>query len=143
MGQVVDGTSMLVRYTLAGDTDLNGTVDFNDLAKLAQSYNVTDGTTRWSSGDFNYDGNTDFLDLAMLAQNYNTALPSAAIPGASTGFAADMAMAFALVPEPSVYGLTIWVIVLGGANRRRRRLSPRATSSTDTSPATRSRIACP
>jgi autotransporter-associated beta strand protein len=122
MEQMVDGTSMLVRYTLAGDTDLNGTVDFNDLARLAQSYNITDGTTRWSSGDFNYDGNTDFLDLAMLAQHYNTALPSEAIPpGASTEFVTDMAAAFAAVPEPSAIALAaIGACMFGAAIRRRR-----------------------
>jgi len=95
-------------------------VDFLDLAKLAQSYNVTDGTRQWSTGDVNYDGNTDFLDLAKLAQNYNTSLGAAAVPGASADFNADLARAFAAVPEPGALGL----IAIGGISllgKRRRR----------------------
>jgi hypothetical protein len=90
---------------LSGDVNLDGAVDFLDLAKLAQSYNVTDGTRQWSTGDVNYDGNTDFLDLAKMAQNYNTGLPSEPIPGASAAFQADLARAFASVPEPSLVGM--------------------------------------
>jgi hypothetical protein len=98
-------------------------VDFLDLAKLAQSYNVTDGTRQWSTGDVNYDGNTDFLDLAKMAQNYNTALGAPAVPGASADFNADLARAFASVPEPgtiSLLGLGA-VAMLGGRRRRRSR----------------------
>jgi fibronectin-binding autotransporter adhesin len=102
--QSADGTSVLVRYTLAGDANLDGAVDFLDLAKLAQSYNsdVSAQTQSWwNRGDFNGDGAVDFLDLARLAQNYNTALPSTSIPSASASFQADLATAFASVPEPS------------------------------------------
>ena len=53
----------------------------------------------------NYDGNTDFLDLAKLAQNYNTALPSSPVAGASADFQADLARAFAEVPEPGTISL--------------------------------------
>jgi fibronectin-binding autotransporter adhesin len=120
MGATVDKSSVLARYTLSGDLNLDGVVDFIDLARLAQSYNVTDGTRNWSTGDLNFDGNTDFLDLAKMAQNYNTALPSSPIPGASAAFEADLARAFASVPEPGVTGL----LGLCGAalcTRRRRR----------------------
>jgi hypothetical protein len=121
LGLTVDKSSVLTRYTLAGDVNLDGSVDFLDLAKLAQSYNVTDGSREWATGDFNYDGSTDFLDLAKMAQNYNTALPSAPIPGASVDFNNDLARAFAAVPEPSG---AIWVFLAagGGLGRRSRRL---------------------
>src|SRR4051794_10164576 len=98
--QPADTSTVLIRHTLAGDANLDGAVDFLDLAKLAQSYNVTDGSRQWPTGDFNYDGSTDFLDLAKLAQNYNTALPDAPIPGASADFQRDLAREFASVPEP-------------------------------------------
>lgn len=55
-----------------GDANHDGVVDFNDLVKLAQNYNVTDGTRAWEEGDFTGDGNVDFNDLVILAQNYNT-----------------------------------------------------------------------
>jgi hypothetical protein len=122
LGEDVDPSTVLVRYTLAGDVNLDGAVDFLDLARLAQSYNVVDGTRTWPTGDFNYDGNTDFLDLAKLAQNYNAALPSAAIPGAPAEFSADLARAFATVPEPSGVLLALVAACLAPAVRRRRKL---------------------
>jgi hypothetical protein len=117
-GQKVDGSTVLVRYTLAGDANLDGVVDFLDLARLAQSYNVTDGSRQWSNGDYNYDGKVDFLDLAQLAQNYNSALPSQAVPGAPADFASDLAAAFAAVPEP---GLIVPLAAIALLSRRRRR----------------------
>jgi autotransporter-associated beta strand protein len=100
IGSAVDKSTVVARYTLNGDANLDGVVDFLDLARLAQSYNVTDGTRTWPTGDFNYDGTTDFLDLAQLAQNYNTPLPNDPLPGAPADFNADLARAFASVPEP-------------------------------------------
>ncbi|MDB5323651.1 MAG: hypothetical protein JWN40_5282, partial [Phycisphaerales bacterium] len=121
LGTTVDKNTVIARYTLSGDLNLDGAVDFLDLARLAQSYNVTDGTRQWATGDVNYDGNTDFLDLAKMAQNYNTALPSSPVPGASADFQADLAKAFAAVPEPG----TISVLGIGAvallARRRNRR----------------------
>jgi autotransporter-associated beta strand protein len=109
--QNVSGPAILVRYTLAGDANLDGIVDFNDLVKLAQNYNITDGTRTWIGGDFNYDGNTDFNDLVRLAQNYNTTLPGAPIPGAPANFQADIAAAFASVPEPSALALLAFTLL--------------------------------
>ena len=118
LGQEVDGEAVLIRYTLRGDASLNGVVDFDDLARLAQNYNVTDGNRHWFQGDFTYDGNVNFDDLAKMAQNYNTALP-AALPG-SAAFQEDLARAFAQVPEPGAMSL----LAIAGACvlARRRRL---------------------
>src|SRR5207249_1696523 len=44
MGQSVDSTSLLVRYTLLGDADLNGIVNFQDLVCLSQNYSAAPGT---------------------------------------------------------------------------------------------------
>jgi hypothetical protein len=116
----VDGSAVLVRTTLAGDANLDGTVDFNDLVKLAQNYNAQVSSTTeswWTHGDFNYDGSVDFNDLVKLAQNYNGALP-AAPADLSTGFQQDFARALAQVPEP---GAAVLVgIALCGLGRRRR-----------------------
>jgi hypothetical protein len=127
-GQQVDATSILLRYTLAGDATMDGVVDFNDLVKLAQSYNITDGQRRWTQGDFTYNGSVDFNDLVLLAQSYNTAIPSAPIPGAPAGFAADLAAAFATVPEPG----TVAILSCAAATvlaRRRRIPDPHSASS--------------
>ena len=67
-----------------------------------------------------YDDVVDFNDLAKLAQNYNAAPPGAAIPGATVSFEADLATAFASVPEPgSVTALTL--LAMGRLVKRRRR----------------------
>ncbi len=102
---------------------MDGSVDFNDLVKLAQNYNVTTGM-RWATGDFNYDQAVDFNDLVKLAQNYNTSLPSAPIPGASAAFETDLARAFALVPEPGSAAALVFAS-LPLLFQRRRRYRPR------------------
>jgi hypothetical protein len=115
-GQTVDATSLLIRYTKAGDATLDGAVDFNDLVKLAQHYNDTSGARTWFEGDFNFDGNVDFNDLVMVAQNYNTALPTGAVPGVG----GDWALAVASVPEPGVAGVGMASALMLGRRRRNR-----------------------
>jgi autotransporter-associated beta strand protein len=124
LGATVDKTSVVARYTLAGDATLDGSVDFNDLVKLAQNYNTTVSASTeswWNKGDFTYDGITDFNDLVKLAQNYNTALPTEPIAGASAAFEADLARAFGnSVPEPGTLSSRgIGGIALMGRRRRR------------------------
>jgi hypothetical protein len=123
LGQTVDASSVLIRLTKSGDATLDGTVDFNDLVKLAQNYNTTlnnPADSTWSNGDFTYDGTVDFNDLVKLAQNYNTTLqPAAAIPGAPLSFQHDLARAFASVPEPGALAL-LSPAACGLAARRRR-----------------------
>ena len=123
--ETVDGDTVLLRTTFAGDSNLSGKVDFTDLVALAQNYNAdfnanpsTDSW--WTHGDFNYDGKVDFTDLVKLAQNYNAAIPTDAIPGAPVGFGQDLAAAFAAVPEPSTAGLAL-IAACGLAAQRRRR----------------------
>jgi autotransporter-associated beta strand protein len=90
----VDSSAVLVRYTIIGDTNLDGIVDFPDLLSLAQNFG-SPSPTIWSTGDFNYDGATNFDDLLGLAQNFNNAL-------LTTGsFESEWALARSLVPEPS------------------------------------------
>ena len=98
MGQTVDGSSLIIRYTKAGDATLDGNVDFADLVKVAQNYGKTTGEGSWSAGDFNYDGKVDFGDLVMVAQNYGGAIDAGAVLGAE--FSGEWAAASALVPEP-------------------------------------------
>jgi hypothetical protein len=118
-GRTVDATSLLLKFTLAGDANLDGAVNFVDLVALAQNYNTLDGSAVWTRGDFSYDGMVDFTDLVKLAQNYNQSLPVTPIPGAPTGFADDLTQAFAQVPEPGACPLTL--LAWGLAARRGRR----------------------
>jgi hypothetical protein len=122
LGRSVDASAVLVRFTLAGDATLDGRVDFDDLVKLAQNYNVADGQRAWVNGDFDYDGDVDFEDLVKLAQNYNSRLPTdaAGLAGAPAGFAGDVAAAMAAVPEPG-WSLVAVAAGVGYACRGRRR----------------------
>ncbi len=110
---------VVMRYALYGDTDLDGTVNFVDLLKLAQNYNTT-GTV-WATGDSSYDGTTNFVDLLALAQNYNTSLtPGEA--GLSPSFVADWNLAqseVSAVPEPT--SLSIMALGALALSRRRRK----------------------
>jgi hypothetical protein len=123
MGQTVDGSATLVRYTLVGDSTLDGRVNFNDLVRLAQNYNNVDGNRTWYDGDYNYDGKVDFNDLVKLAQNYNAAIPAGgAVAGATAEFEADLAAAaFAQAPEPAALWLLAGGVALGIGRRGRRR----------------------
>ena len=102
---------------------LDAVVDFADLVQLAQNYNTVGGMS-WVDGDFNSDFTVDFNDLVLMAQNYNTSLPGGAapIPGAPIGFDADLARAFAEVPEPGGGGGAI-IAACGFALVPRRRRS--------------------
>jgi fibronectin-binding autotransporter adhesin len=111
LGQAFDATSVLVRYTRPGDSTLDGTVNFDDLLKLAANYNLTGGGT-WAKGDYNYDNTVNFDDLLLLAANYNTSVTGS--------FGGDWALAQSAVPEPT----TLATIAVAGAamlGRRRRR----------------------
>src|SRR5205085_1257766 len=109
MGQSVDSTSLLVRYTLRGDADLNGTVDFQDLVCLAQNYGTAPGTApdAWMRGDFDGDGLINFNDLTLLAQNYGDATP------------ASMASLIDFVTAPEPCGLAVLSLLLVLTRRRR------------------------
>lgn len=122
MGQTVDNTTLLLRFTAAGDATMDGTVDFLDLAKLAQNYNIAPGIGAWAKGDFNYDGIVDFLDLAAMAQNYNTSISLAApLPGAPADFSADLQAAFAQANAPEPTALPFLAFALGLLRNRRNR----------------------
>lgn len=75
-----------------GDSDFDGSVDFDDLVTLAQNYNAASGKW-WASGDFDFNGRVNFEDLVALAQNY----------GHASSFENDwgLAQAVANTPEPT------------------------------------------
>ena len=67
-----DMTSVLVRFTLYGDADLDGTVNLLDFNRLSANFNGTNKV--WSQGDFNYDTQVNLLDFNKLAANFNDSL---------------------------------------------------------------------
>lgn len=100
-GETVDDTSVLVRYTLAGDANLDRAVGIADFSLLAAGFNAPGG---WSAGNFNYDADVNLADFSLLAAAFNTALPAAdgggdaAVAGGPTIPAARAAAPFATRP---------------------------------------------
>jgi hypothetical protein len=88
-GLALDGTTIVMGYTLAGDTNLDGTVDTTDFTQLSQNFGATDQS--WFAGDFNYDGVINALDFNALAGNFGSTLSAPALG--------------TLVPEPGALAL--------------------------------------
>jgi hypothetical protein len=108
-GQAVDNTSVLVRYTYAGDSNIDGKVDLTDFTFLAANFNGTG--KNWLQGDYNYDGKVDLTDFTFLAANFNQSL---------TGDGGGLGSA---VPEPvSLAALATFGVVAVGMRRGRRRV---------------------
>jgi hypothetical protein len=53
-GQTIDGTTVLVKYTYAGDANLDGVVNGDDYFQIDSAF--PQGGHGWTNGDFNYDG---------------------------------------------------------------------------------------
>jgi hypothetical protein len=75
-GLTVGAFDTLIRRTLGGDANFDGTVNFADLLILAQSYGSTSRDFRRGDFDFSPDGAVNFSDLLILAQNYGASLAS-------------------------------------------------------------------
>ncbi len=115
-------TKLSLALAVSGDATLDGIVNFDDLLILAQNYGQSGPNFDWKRG--NFDGNTsvNFDDLLALAQHYGQ---SALQPSTTrSDFAADWALAQALVPEPVSFSL-VAALGLFGIGR-----PPRAGSAT-------------
>src|SRR5205814_5890241 len=75
-GRVVDGSAILLAYTVNGDANLDGKVNALDFNALATNFGA--GSNLWTQGDFNFDGNVDTLDFNALAANFNQSTPTPA-----------------------------------------------------------------
>jgi autotransporter-associated beta strand protein len=90
-----------VRFTVAGDADLSGTVNTADFTTMAANFGQTNRF--WPQGDFNYDGKVNALDFNLVATNFGKTLTSEVVNGD-------------VVPEP---GFILFAIA--GVLLRRRR----------------------
>ncbi len=82
-----------IAYTVYGDANLDGSVNFSDLSKLLSNYGHA-GV--WADGDFNYDGMVDFADLSKLLSTYGQSI-GLLIPAGSTS---DVPPASVETPAP-------------------------------------------
>jgi autotransporter-associated beta strand protein len=96
------GGSFTVAFAAAGDWNLNGVVDFDDVLQfVSRGLYDTGRPATWAEGDFDYNGVVDFDDVvASVSANlfdtgpYSSALAAAAVPGLGSGVA---------VPEPATW----------------------------------------
>jgi hypothetical protein len=64
-GKSVDSTTVLIKYTYAGDANLDGTINADDYA-IIDLYSLTPGSSGFNRGDFNYDGSINADDYALI-----------------------------------------------------------------------------
>jgi hypothetical protein len=76
MGQAVDDSAVLVRYTRWGDANLDGTVNLLDFNRLAAGFGASDAY--WTQGEFNYDQSVTLADFNLLAGNFGQSVSAAA-----------------------------------------------------------------
>ena len=94
-----------VRGTFFGDSNLDGSVSFEDFLTLSSNFGQTPLEAGWEAGDYDCSGAADFPDFLQLTANF--------------GREAE-ASAAASVPEPSCHLLLLIATGLLGRCRRRR-----------------------
>jgi hypothetical protein len=114
-GQTVDPSSVLVKYTYRGDSNLDGKVDVTDLGNLATNWQ-TSGV--WTSGDFDYNGFINVNDLGMLATNWQAGVGNPLGPDSLADALSSFGLPPVSVPEPGALGLLMCAALL---HRRRDR----------------------
>jgi hypothetical protein len=98
-GQTVDPSSLLIKFTYAGDADLDGDVDVGDLGALATAWQTAGP---WTAGDFDYTGTIDVNDLGMLATNWQAGVGSPLGPQSLSDALSSLGLPSVSVPEPGV-----------------------------------------
>jgi hypothetical protein len=74
-GETVDGSSVLVKFTYAGDANLSGRITVDDYGRI--DFNVGLGTSGWFNGDFNFDGKISVDDYGII--DFNVGIQGAAL----------------------------------------------------------------
>jgi autotransporter-associated beta strand protein len=117
VGTPAAANQIVVKYTLAGDANLDGLVNFQDLVTVVQNFNKPG--TDWARGNFLFGASTNFQDLVAVVQNFNKILN----PGGSSGHAlggSAIQLTDVQLPEPDAISLAIGAAAL--MTRRRRRI---------------------
>jgi hypothetical protein len=73
LGQDIDNSTVLVRYTITGDHNLDGTVNDDDVTVIGATYAPGVANPIWSQGDIDYNSFVDDDDITLLGALYNPA----------------------------------------------------------------------
>ena len=76
-GQTVDATTLLVKFTYAGDANLDGIISGDDYSGIDFASGVP-GASGWFNGDFNYDGIISGDDYSIIDFNLTAQWPTQA-----------------------------------------------------------------
>jgi hypothetical protein len=68
-GQSVDASAVLIRYTYAGDGNLNGYIDGPTGTTNTDRWRYSNGSTGFAHADFDYNGTNDADDFFLLTNN--------------------------------------------------------------------------
>ena len=123
---------LTIEFTLPGDANLDGTVNFNDLLVIAQHFGQSaakGNPVSWTTGDVSFDNQVNFSDLLIVAQNFGNSLTKAQSTELPASFLAQYNLALTelaasdasttSVPEPASAGL-LAIAALGFLSLRRR-----------------------
>jgi hypothetical protein len=76
LGHTVDSSCTLLRYTVTCDTDLNGTVNEDDITVLGTQYNPSEQNPHWTHGDADYNWFVDDDDVTLFGAMNGLSLES-------------------------------------------------------------------
>ncbi|HEY7091117.1 MAG TPA: autotransporter-associated beta strand repeat-containing protein [Tepidisphaeraceae bacterium] len=133
-GVAPDSTSVLIKYTYAGDADLDGDADGVDIGTWATNFTGELGGTGsqvWTQGDWDYDGDVDGVDAGLWAQAFTGELGGSGLgdlvvndPNIAPGAAAILReMGITVVPEPATSLVLLAGCIAFPLSRRRGRSS--------------------
>jgi hypothetical protein len=94
-GKSIASSTMLVRYTTLGDSNISAKANALDFNAVATNFGSTG--KNWYQGDFNYDGFVNTLDFTALASHFNQAVAAPPLDGPLVMHAA---------PAPGVFSNT-------------------------------------
>jgi fibronectin-binding autotransporter adhesin len=117
---------ILLKYTLLGDANLDGTVNGTDFSILASNFGL--GVTNWDQGNFLYGSSVNGSDFIALAANFGQGDSGADVAVTPADIAALDAFAAAnglpapiigAVPEPATMSIVLGSSIAALARRRR------------------------